>query len=120
VTKPGSWQLRHAQAVASPLTPVAGRGGQLITAAAVVQDDNDSGQLLPMIEEAAANCGGSKAPGVSSCAGSRTAALRGRSLPRPSTCVSWLASGNRRRLAAVSALSDDLRPPPIHSRRTAL
>lgn len=47
----------NAQAVASPLTPVAGRGGQLITAAAVVQDNNDSGQLLPMIEEAAAHCG---------------------------------------------------------------
>jgi len=47
----------NAQAVASPLTPIAGRGGQLITAAAVVQDNNDSGQLLPMIEEAAANCG---------------------------------------------------------------
>ncbi|MFI5270373.1 MAG: transposase, partial [Chloroflexota bacterium] len=47
----------NAQAVVSPLSEAAGRGGQLITAAGLSQDTDDHRQLLPMVEAAAANLG---------------------------------------------------------------
>lgn len=47
----------NGQAVVSPLSEAAGRGGQLITAAVLTQDTNDQAQLLPMLEAASANSG---------------------------------------------------------------
>ena len=92
-------QLRHAQAlrarVHEALARVAADEGtrrvNLTDGDAVLQRIR-SGYLVGYNAQAVAS---PLTPGVSSCAGSRTSARSGRSSPRPSTCVSWLTSGNR-------------------------